>query len=130
MKMPFIAALVSLLFVSCSDNQDPQPKAGQYIYETNTVTASISIRESVAITVFENGRYIFQDLYGRASGSYPDMQLAFRDLDLACSFSSPEMFTATVLSNDALVPLAGACTFRYDSKVLDINGDGVLDSWQ
>lgn len=136
MKKLFIAALASLLLCSCTDSQDPltgdqiKPKAGQYIYEKHNVTAAVTINETVGVTVFKDGRYVFQELNGHATGSYPGVQYDFGDLVLVCTFSSSEAFTAIATTVADRVPLTGACAFHYNNKVLDVNGDGVLDSWQ
>lgn len=136
MKKLFIAALASLLLCSCTDSQDPltgdqiKPKAGQYIYEKDNVTAAVTISETVGVTVFKDGRYVFQELNGHATGSYPGVQYDFGDLVLVCTFSSSEAFTAIATTVEDRVPLTGACAFHYNNKVLDANGDGVLDSWQ
>ncbi|MBR8705775.1 hypothetical protein [Bacteroides pyogenes] len=136
MKKLFIAALASLLLCSCTDSQDPltgdqiKPKAGQYIYEKHNVTAAVTINETVGVTVFKDGRYVFQELNGHATGSYPGVQYDFGDLVLVCTFSSSEAFTAIATTVADRVPLTGACAFHYNNKVLDANGDGVLDSWQ
>ena len=136
MKKLFIAALASLLLCSCTDSQDPltgdqiKPKAGQYIYEKDNVTAAVTISETVGVTVFKDGRYVFQELNGHTTGSYPGVQYDFGDLVLVCTFSSSEAFTAIATTVADRVPLTGACAFHYNNKVLDANGDGVLDSWQ
>lgn len=136
MKKLFIAALAFLLLCSCTDSQDPltgdqiKPKAGQYIYEKDNVTAAVTINETVGVTVFKDGRYVFQELNGHATGSYPGVQYDFGDLVLVCTFSSSEAFTAIATTVADRVPLTGACAFHYNNKVLDVNGDGVLDSWQ
>lgn len=136
MKKLFIAALASLLLCSCTDSQNPltgdqiKPKAGQYIYEKHNVTAAVTINETVGVTVFKDGRYVFQELNGHATGSYPGVQYDFGDLVLVCTFSSSEAFTAIATTVADRVPLTGACAFHYNNKVLDANGDGVLDSWQ
>ena len=136
MKKLFIAALASLLLCSCTDSQDPltgdqiKPKAGQYIYEKDNGTAAVTINETVGVTVFKDGRYVFQELNGHATGSYPGVQYDFGDLVLVCTFSSSEAFTAIATTVADRVPLTGACAFHYNNKVLDANGDGVLDSWQ
>ena len=136
MKKLFIAALASLLLCSCTDSHDPltgdqiKPKAGQYIYEKDNVTAAVTINETVGVTVFKDGRYVFQELNGHATGSYPGVQYDFGDLVLVCTFSSSEAFTAIATTVADRVPLTGACAFHYNNKVLDANGDGVLDSWQ
>lgn len=136
MKKLFIAALASLLLCSCTDSQDPltgdqiKPKAGQYIYEKDNVTAAVTISETVGVTVFKDGRYVFQELNGHVTGSYPGVQYDFGDLVLVCTFSSSEAFTAIATTVADRVPLTGACAFHYNNKVLDANGDGVLDSWQ
>lgn len=136
MKKLFIAVLASLLLCSCTDSQDPltgdqiKPKAGQYIYEKDNVTAAVTISETVGVTVFKDGRYVFQELNGHATGSYPGVQYDFGDLVLVCTFSSSEAFTAIATTVADRVPLTGACAFHYNNKVLDANGDGVLDSWQ
>ena len=77
MKKLFIAALAPLLLYSCTDSQDPltgdqlQPKAGQYIYEKDNVTAAVTIGDAVGVTVFKDGRYVFQELNARSAARKP-----------------------------------------------------------
>ena len=132
MKKIFISALAPLLLYSCTDSQDlldDKPKTGQYIYEKDNVTAAVTISDAVGVTVFKDGRYVFQELNAHVTGSYPVMQYDFGSLVLVCTFSSSESFTAIATTVEDRVPLTGACAFHYSNKVLDVNGDGVLDSW-
>lgn len=124
-----------LLLAGCSKDEDapamPMPKQGQYVAEYGNVTAAVSIGTQVTITVYTDRRYTYQDTRtgGHPSGSWPDYTYAFADngsgaeLIMHCSFTDPQNFTAA--STSGILP--ATLHFRHDSRVLDANGDGVLD---
>lgn len=124
---------VLLLLAGCSKDEDApaRPKQGQYVAEAGNVTAAVSIGAQVTITVYTDRRYTYQDTRtgGHPSGSWPDYTYAFADngsgdeLVLRCSFTDPRNFTAT--STSGILP--ATLHFRHDSRVLDANGDGILD---
>lgn len=122
-----------LLLAGCSKDEDApvMPKQGQYVAEAANITAAVSIGTQVTITVYTDRRYTYQDTRtgGHPSGSWPDYIYAFADNDsgaeliLRCSFADPQNFTAT--STSGILP--ATLHFRHDNRVLDANGDGILD---
>lgn len=147
MKKLLLNSLLVLLCLSgCSDNvlettKDTVPETGQYLYMDGTITASVHIGKdsAVSITVFENGKYVYQDVRnGRMSGRWPTYEYIFtsygftnnRNLVLLARFSDSRTFTAQVEANDNKLNLPYPMQFRRDDTILDINGDGILDSTQ
>lgn len=137
MKRLVINSLLALLCLfGCSDSmqeraEDTKPKAGQYLCVDGTITAAVHIDGSEAgITVFENGKYVYQDLGGSVSDMQPYYLYKFSGLVLRCSYSSSLEFSALVEANENKLNLPYSMQFRYDNTVLDINGDGILDSTQ
>ena len=143
MKRLLINSLLVLLCLSsCSDTtKDTAPEAGQYLYVDGTITASVYIGKdsTVSIIVFEKGKYVYQDVQnGRISGQWPTYKYVFTsygfanngNLVLSVQFSDSRTFTAQVEVNDNKLNLPYSMQFRYDNTILDINGDGILDSMQ
>lgn len=135
-----VTLLAALAFLAACDKDDSgqltgaiTPKAGQYVYTDKTITAAVDLDGSstVGITIFENGRYVYQCLNGLVSVSAGTaQQYDFDGLVLICGFTTATDFTATVDNNVTGVALPGSMRFGYSTAVLDANGDGVLDSWQ
>ena len=132
MKRILFGLLAALMLAGCSSDDAPaMPKQGQYVAEYGNVTAAVSIGAQVTITVYTDRCYTYQDTRtgGHPSGSWPDYTYSFADngsgaeLILRCSFTDPQNFTATSASEI----LPATLHFRHDSRVLDANGDGVLD---
>lgn len=141
-KLVINSLLALLCLFGCSDNsEDNTPKAGQYIFADGAITASIHIGKysTVGITIFENGKCVYQDLNGSVSERLPYYLYIFSGIGLwhnsgklvlKCESINRKEITATVEVNETAVNLPAAMPFHYNNKVLDINGDGVLDSWQ
>jgi len=134
-----LAALLSLSACSKDNGElseavgDTQPKQGQYVYSDKTITAAIYLdgSSSVSITVFENGRYVYQSKAGHVSiASWPVYQYDFSGLCLICSYASSTDFTVSVDNNVTGAGMPARMRFTYNTTTLDANGDGVLDSWQ
>lgn len=133
-----LAALLSLS--ACSkdsdtpDTADNALRAGQYVYADKTITAAVDWDGSstAGITLYENGRYVYQCKAGYVrhnSGAVFEI-LCGNDMVLICSVSNNVSFSAHVDNNVTRVQLPKTMPFRLDASVLDANGDGVLDSWQ
>ena len=125
MKYIGVGLLVLLLFTACkTDTPDYSPKQGQYIAEYENITAALHVGSRLTITVYKDRHYAFQDLYtGTPSGAWPEYVYTFRNFTLYCSYSDQLNFKS-VCSSDLL---PANLTFRYDNRVLDANGDGILD---
>lgn len=131
----FILALVVLC--SCSKDDTPtdtMPANGQYIYENENITVAISVDNSKTdITVFENGSYVYQSLHQSVSGSWPTYKYeygSYGELALNCRYTDSDAFTATVSKNQTDADLPNTMLFKFDNRVLDANGDGILDEKQ
>lgn len=143
MKRLAFSLLVALCLCACSKDSglETSPKAGQYIYADGTITAAVNVGKynTVGITIFENGSYVYQDLNGSVQDAQPGYRYSFSGagfihnsgkLVIMCEYSNSKEFTAVVETNETAVTLPASMPFRYDNTVLDINGDGVLDSTQ
>lgn len=140
MKKIAVLLLSVISLLGCSKDNDTlatdgvTSKNGQYVYADKTITAAVYLDGSstVGITIFENGRYIYQCKAGLVSLSSGDtMEMVFaNDIVFVCSFASERLFSAYVNTNRSGVELPQIMRFSYDSSVLDKNGDGLLDSEQ
>lgn len=144
MKRILFALLITMIFVSCQKDSEnvSQPKTGQYLYTDNTYTVAVGVYEnkkSCSITVFENGKYVWQDVRSdkNLSGDWPTYIFAYSsyylqsgEIVLNCTYNSNSEFLATVQENTTEINLPASMTFKYDNRVLDKNGDGILDELQ
>lgn len=68
MKKALLLLLATVAVLSCG--KSGSSKVGEYIYEDAVFTIGLGIFEgaSTGITVFQNGKYVYQDLGGRFNG--------------------------------------------------------------
>lgn len=119
-----IGALCGLM--ACTQKEDgPSVDGKQFVYSDAVWTVSVYMGGE--LTVFKDGRYVFQDLGMRVTGSYPAISLRGAEVSLDCTFSSPDAFQGEVSENIGHLDLPSRMAFRKDSRVLDSNGDGLLD---
>ena len=148
MKKILFTLLTIVIFASCQKDSEnvSQPKTGQYLYIDNTYTVAVSVyanKKSCSITVFENGKYVWQDVRSdnNLSGDWPKYTFAYSssynqyylrsgEIVLNCTYNNDSEFLATVQGNTTEINLPASMIFKYDNKVLDRNGDGVLDELQ
>ena len=124
----FIWAVIALCSCSRDDTDINAPADGQYIYENGNLTVAINVDNTdTGITIFENGSYVYQSLYLPVSGSWPVYRYDYVDLVLDCQYVDNTTFSATVSNNQTEISLPATMLFKLDNRVLDINGDGVLD---
>lgn len=129
MKKTLLALPVCFALGACSKEVADVPQAGQYIYADGTITAAVYLDKSntVCITIYESGRYVYQELDGTVKQDEKHGYLyAFRGLVLHCTYSSSSEFTAVPVSCQS-ISLPASMIFRHDNTVLDSNGDGLLD---
>lgn len=128
----YILAVVALCSCSKDDTAiDTMPANGQYIYENENIIVAVSVDNSeTGITVFENGSNVYQSLHRTVSGSWPTYRYeygSYGELILNCHYTDNDTFTATVGNNQTDADLPTSMLFKLDSRVLDANGDGILD---
>lgn len=117
---------------ACSkDDETPTaPADGQYIADTPNLVAAIYIKDGrcTYFAPFIQGAVVssWRDL--STSGSYPDYVYSGGDVTITAKFETKTAFSATL---DGRVSTDAPITFRRDNnRVLDVNGDGILDSAQ
>lgn len=127
--LKYLGIILAVLLCSCSDSDTEQkPRTGQFVYTQESITISLRAGDETAgVTIYENGRYVYQDLNGSVAGSWPAYQYSFGQLALKSVFESTDIFSAQILSNDTGVTLPASMVFRANNDVLDANGDGILD---
>lgn len=143
MKGLVYGLLLALCLSSCSNDVADAPRAGQYLYADETITAAVTVSDEypASITIYEAGKYVYQNLRnGNVVGTWPNYNYTFAAYDtftgavgllvLSVQFSTSTTFTAVVGANESGVMLPASMVFKRDYSVLDINGDGILDSWQ
>lgn len=134
MKKILLGFVTLILLPACGGDNDEAmeaPLRGQYVAEQGNITASIYFDNGAYITIYTDGICNYQDVRtgGYSSGNWPDYTYTFTDprsltkLVLRCSFTDAKNFTST--SNSDILP--SPLYFRYDNRVLDENGDGILD---
>ncbi len=145
----FIASIVTMLCACSSDDgNNNAPKQSRFIYSDDSILVSISVKNFLALNIFKNGESVYQNLYGaKMSGEYPIYTYTYYapgssmniHLQLACSYSNPSSFTATVEYSNIIgkdyslyykgevITLPSTMLFKADNRVLDANGDGFLD---
>ena len=133
-----LAALLSLS--ACSkdngtpDTADNALRIGQYVYADKTITAAVywDGSDTAGLTIFENGRYVYQCKAGHVSyNSGAVFEIVYgNDIVFICSVNNNASFGAYVDNNVTGVQIPKNMPFRLDASILDANGDGMLDSWQ
>lgn len=145
-KVLFTITLLCLAFLGCTSDKEESP-FGQYLFQNDTLTVAVSLEtDGVAyMHIFTNNSIEFQDLssVSRYTGEYPNYTMTIAGdnkptLILSCAFTSYDAFTATVIEShlddvfwlyrERHIYLPQTMLFKRDKRVLDANGDGVLDS--
>ena len=146
-KITFLlVAIMATMFCACSSDNDNAPENSQFIYADNSILISITRGPTFGITIFKNGECAYQNLYNvTVSGEYPIYTYIYKDswsnthLKFTGSYSSPSTFTAIVELCEIIgqhisphykgqtITLPSTMVFKADNRVLDVNGDGLLD---
>lgn len=129
--------ILCAVVLSCSKDDDniniEDPKMGQYVYTDPIYTISINTMSETGITIFENGKYVFQQLRGVVFSVIENTDyftLTYEGLTLDIKYTTKSSFTATIKDNALKIKLPSPMHFKLDNRALDANGDGVLDSTQ
>lgn len=139
-----IVAIFALASCSKDDSDIIMPTDGQYVCDATDIyfSAVLSNGKCVEFTVYTKGEYFgsWHDITN--SGRYPNYKYMVDGMDIAVEFSSPNSFDALLsgvfrIGYDDNSPMATGQTlainlttpvqFHLDNKVLDANGDGLLD---
>lgn len=140
-----LSTFLCLAFLGCtSDNEDSV--AGQYLFQNDTLTVAVSFEKGgvAYLHIFTNNSIEFQDIstVSRYIGEYPNYTVSIAGvggptLVLSCAFASYDTFTATVMEShlddvfwlyrERHIYLPQMMLFKRDKRILDTNGDGVLD---
>lgn len=136
----FIALCISLVSCDSNDDNDALPVDGQYIAETNSMLFSMQLvgGECTGLTIFNSGEYFSQTRDVSTSGGYPKYKYTAGSLTFQAKFSDVDKFNASISggasSEDGRTHwvIDGPATFLFslDNRVLDANGDGILDTVQ
>lgn len=124
-----LCGLLGLALLTACDKDEVAsvPKQGQFIAEYENIKAAVNIGSQVSITIYTDGSYTYQDINGRGVGSWPEYVYSFSDkgraVELHCTYADPQNFKATCTGEG----LPATLHFHYDGRVLDANGDGILD---
>lgn len=123
MKKALLLLLTAVAVLSCG--KSGSSKVGQYIYTDAAFTISLELFEGsdTGITVFQNGKYVYQDLAGKVNGS----EYRYDALKLTCTFDSDDAITARISEDRTGLNLPSSMVFSRSDRVLDVNGDGLLD---
>lgn len=125
-----IFSLVVLLFSACSSSEEDSIY-GQWLYSSDSTVAALSFCEGhyCVLTIYEYNHYTYQDAYGSFSINGSDVLCEFKGISISGSFDGGTLL-GVATPTDTTIHLSGAVTFKADSQVLDINGDGILDASQ
>ena len=75
MKGLVYGLLLALCLSSCSNDVADAPRAGQYLYADETITAAVTVSDEypASITIYEAGKYVYQNLCnGNVVGTWPN----------------------------------------------------------
>lgn len=130
MKKILLIVLEVAALVSCSKNEAEELPNGQYIHAKEDMVIAINVDRGKCrgITIFREGRFAYQELYlATTSGTYPAYIYDFEKMVLQCNYTGINTFYATILTNDTGETMPDLLVFKQDNRVLDVNGDGILD---
>lgn len=144
-KITFLLiAFMAIIFCACSSDDD-ESKSRQFIYADDSLVVSMSGERNLRISIFKNKECVYQNLYNMTvSGDYPVYTYTYKDyengqLQLVCTYSNPSTFTAIVEQcnivgqiffphyKGEIIILPSTMLFKANNKILDANGDGILD---
>lgn len=141
-KITFLLfAVMATMFCSCnSDDDNSTPESSRFVYSDHSMVVSISGKQNFGITIYKDKEWVYQNLHNvTISGDYPIYTYTYGNsqyqLKLTCSYSNPSTFTAVVdfcniverKNPGQIITLPSPMLFKADNRVLDANGDGILD---
>jgi len=136
MKKIVVILFVAVGLFSCSSGDDNTESGdiewGQYVYSDNKYVVSINAPSNGEITIYENGKCVFQQLTGITfniieTNEYYHFGWAYDGLTLTVKHSTKSSFKATVDENTLQISLPNTMQFKLNNTVLDADSDGILD---
>lgn len=140
MKYFLLSLLSAFLLVGCSTdgNDTESPTAGVYIGRSGSVvlSAEIEYNRCTRVTAYIDNQVCSQVAQITTTGQYPDYTYSGDGFNLVCHYTDANSFAASVsgqmpkLYTGGYVDVSGTFNFARNTKPLDANGDGILDSSQ
>ena len=140
MKQVLILILSAFFFAGCTTdgNDTEKPTAGYYVGRNGSFVLSVEISNSrcTRVTGYEDNQVFSQVAQISTTGQYPDYTYSGDGFNLVCHYTDANNFSASVsgqmpkLYTGGYVDVSGTFNFARNTKPLDANGDGILDSSQ
>lgn len=147
MKKILLTIVAIFALASCSkDEKEITPVSGQYIAKAGDLVAVVVLKDGTCtyFAPFMHGKVVSSWTNITTSGSYPNYTYRVSELDIIAKFENATTFSAIldgVLSTSANlgglqdgvhIVFGGSASIKFelDNRVLDANGDGILDEIQ
>lgn len=140
MKQVLILILSAFFFAGCTTdgNNTEKPTAGYYVGRNGSFVLSVEISNNrcTRVTGYEDNQVFSQVAQISTTGQYPDYTYSGDGFNLICHYTDANNFSASVsgqmpiLYTGGYVDVSGTFNFARNTKPLDANGDGILDSSQ
>lgn len=147
MKNILLATAVIFVLASCSkDEKEIIPVNGQYIANAGDLTAAVILKDGncTYFALFMRGEVVSSWTDITTSGSYPNYTYRVSELNIIAKFENATTFSVILdgvlstganfggLQNGMQVAFEGSIPIKFelDNRVLDANGDGILDERQ
>lgn len=140
MKQVLILILSAFFFAGCTTdgNDTEKPTAGYYVGRSGSVvlSAEIEFNRCTRVTAYKDNQVCSQVVQITTTGQYPGYTYSGDGFNLVCHYTDANSFAASVsgqmpkLYTGGYVDVSGTFNFARNTKPLDANGDGILDSSQ
>ena len=140
MKQVLILILSAFFFAGCTTdgNDTEKPTAVYYVGRSGSFVLSVEIsnKRCTRVTGYEDNQVFSQVAQISTTGQYPDYTYSGDGFNLVCHYTDANNFSASVsgqmpkLYTGGYVDVSGTFNFARNTKPLDANGDGILDSSQ
>jgi len=140
MKQVLILILSAFFFAGCTTdgNDTEKPTAGYYVGRSGSFVLSVEIEfnRCTRVTAYKDNQVFSQVAQISTTGQYPDYTYSGDGFNLVCHYTDANSFAASVsgqmpkLYTGGYVDVSGTFNFARNTKPLDANGDGILDSSQ
>lgn len=140
MKQVLILILSAFFFARCTTdgNDTEKPTAGYYVGRSGSFVLSVEIEfnRCTRVTAYKDNQVFSLVAQISTTGQYPDYTYSGDGFNLVCHYTDANGFAASVsgqmpkLYTGGYVDVSGTFNFARNTKPLDANGDGILDSSQ